>query len=138
MSKIKDLLAEDQNIEDLVRPFYMELGERAVRKAYEWEGRKEWFRKNAEYETSTDDEGNTEYYFENFAELCEQAITDMVDSIIEGNALDVSDQTYSKAIEYGTDWLKNLLADFESECVGDFAADQKYVLDELKERNGEY
>lgn len=137
MSKIKDLLAEEQNIDDLKRPFYQELGERAYVRAKDWDGVRGWFRDNAVYGDGEGDEGHTEYYFENFEQLCEEAITEMVDKIIEENALDISDETYSRAIDYGRDWLADTLADFESECVADYEADQKYILDDIRERNGE-
>lgn len=137
MSRIKDLLAEEQNIDDLKRPFYQELGERAYVRAKNWDGIRSWFRDNAEYGSGEGDEGYTEYYFENFERLCEEAITEMVDKIIEENALDISDETYSRAIDYGRDWLADTLADFESECIQDYVSDQKYILDEVRERNGE-
>lgn len=133
MSRIKDLLAEEQNIDDLKRPLYQELGEQAYVKAKNWDGVRDWFRSNAEYEAGADDEGRTEYYFENFVELCEQAITDMVDAIIEDQHLDISDETYSQAIDYGRDWLADTLADFESECIQDYVSDIKNpITDEDK------
>lgn len=131
MSRIKDLLAEEQGIDDLKRPFYQELGERAYVRAKNWENVRDWFRGNAEFGAGVDDEGHTEYYFENFEELCEQAITDMVDAIIEENALDISDETYSQAIDYGASWLADTLADFESECIQDYVSEIK-ITDEDK------
>ena len=128
MSRIKDYLAEVEDIDDLKRPFYMELGERAYVQAKNWGGVRSWFRENAEYGAGKDDEGHTEYYFENFEQLCEEAITEMVDKIIEENALDVSDETYTKAIEYGRDWLADTLSDFESECIQDHILDIKYPI----------
>ena len=133
MSRIKDYLAEVEDIDDLKRPFYMELGEKAYVRAKNWENVRDWFRSNAEYGAGKDDEGHTEYYFENFEELCEQAITEMVDNIIEENALDINDETYSKAIDYGRDWLADTLADFENECIQDYVLDCKYpITDEDK------
>lgn len=122
MSRIKDLLAEEQGIDDLKRPFFQELGERAFVRAKNWDGWRDWFIENAQYSAGTDDQGRTEYYFENFEQLCEEAITEMVEKIVEENALDISDDVYSDAIEYGKDWLADTLADFESECVRDYAS----------------
>lgn len=136
MSRIKDYLAEVEDIDDLKRPFYEELGEMAYDKAKNWDGILTWFRKNAEYSAGEGDEGHTEYYFENFMKLCEEAITQEVDSIIEDQHLDIDDETYSKAIEYGADWLSDLLADFECECIDDYVEDNKYILDEIRDRNG--
>ena len=137
MSKIKDLLAEEQNIDDLKRPLYQELGEMIYVKAKNWEGIRSWFRSNAEYDAGKDDEGHTEWYFENFLDLCEQVVNDMLDQLIEEEHLDISDETYSRAIEYARDWLADALADFESECIQDYVMDRKYILDEVKERNGQ-
>lgn len=137
MSRIKDLLAEEQNIDDLKRPLYQELGEMIYVKAKNWDGIRSWFRSNAEYDAGKDDEGHTEWYFENFEKLCEQAVNGALDNLIEEEHLDISDETYNRAIEYGRDWLADTLADFESECIQDYVSDQKYILDEVKERNGE-
>lgn len=137
MSRIKDLLAEEQNIDDLKRPLYQELGEMIYVKAKSWNGIRSWFRSNAEYDAGKDDEGHTEWYFENFLDLCEQVVNGALDNLIEEEHLDISDETYNRAIEYGRDWLADTLADFESECIQDYVSDQKYILDEMKERNGE-
>lgn len=137
MSRIKDLLAEEQNIDDLKRPLYQELGEMIYVKAKNWDGIRSWFRSNAEYDAGKDDEGHTEWYFENFEDLCEQAVNGALDNLIEEEHLDISDETYNRAIEYGRDWLADTLADFESECIQDYVSDQKYILDEVRERNGE-
>lgn len=137
MSRIKDLLAEEQNIDDLKRPLYQELGEMIYVKAKSWDGIRSWFRSNAEYDAGKDDEGHTEWYFENFEDLCEQAVNGALDNLIEEEHLDISDETYNRAIEYGRDWLADTLADFESECIQDYVSDQKYILDEVRERNGE-
>ena len=137
MSRIKDWLAEEQNIDDLKPSMYQKLGEQAFVKAKNWEGIRDWFRGNAECGAGEDEEGHTEYYFQNFLDLCEEAITDTLDQLIEDQHLDISDETYSRAIEYGRDWLADTLADFESECIQDYVSDQKYILDEVRERNGE-
>ena len=55
MSRIKDLLAEEQNIDDLKRPLYQELGEMIYVKAKGWDGIRSWFRNNAEYDAGKDD-----------------------------------------------------------------------------------
>lgn len=136
MSRIKDLLAEEQNIDDLKRPLYQELGEMIYVKAKSWDGIRSWFRSNAEYDAGKDDEGHTEWYFENFEDLCKQAVNGAMDNLIEEEHLDISDETYNRAIEYARDWLADTLADFESECVRDYVSDHKYILDEVKERNG--
>lgn len=137
MSKIKDLLAEEQNIDDLKRPLYQVIGEMIYVKAKSWVGLRSWFRSGAEYDAGKDDEGHTEWYFENFEDLCEEVVNGALDNLIEEEHLDISDETYNRAIEYGRDWLADALADFESECIQDYVMDRKYILDEVKERNGQ-
>ena len=137
MSRIKDLLAEEQNIDDLKRPLYQELGEMIYVKAKNWDGLRSWFRSGAEYDAGKDDEGHTEWYFENFEDLCEQVVNAALDNLIEDEHLDISDETYNRAIEYARDWLADALSDFESECIQDYVMDRKYILDEVKERNGQ-
>lgn len=157
MSKIKDLYAEVNNIDDLKpirsrqtttrydKAFYdainelnnKRIGEMIYAKAKNWDGLRSWFRNNAEYEAGKDDDGHTEWYFENFEDLCEQAVNGAMDKLIEEEHLDISDETYNRAIEYGRDWLADALADFESECIQDYVMDRKHILDEVKERNGQ-
>ena len=136
MSRIKDLLAEEQDIDDLKQPLYQKLGEMIYVKAKNWDGIRSWFRNNAEYDADKDDDGHTEWYFENFEDLCKQVVNGALDNLIEEEHLDISDETYNRAIEYGRDWLADTLADFESECIQDYVSDQKYILDEVRERNG--
>lgn len=136
MSRIKDLLAEEQNIDDLKQPLYQKLGEMIYVKAKSWDGIRSWFRSNAEYGAGEDDDGRTEWYFENFLDLCEQVVNGALDNLIEEEHLDISDETYNRAIEYGRDWLADTLADFESECIQDYVMDRKYILDEVRERDG--
>lgn len=137
MSRIKDLLAEEQNIDDLKRPLYQELGEMIYTKTLHANDLRRWLRARAEYDAGKDDEGHTEWYFENFEDLCEEAVSYQLDKLIEEEHLDISDETYNRAIEYARDWLADALADFESECVQDYVMDRKYILDEVKERNGQ-
>ena len=137
MSRIKDLLAEEQNIDDLKQPLYQKLGEMIYVKAKSWDGIRSWFRSNAEYDAGKDDEGHTEWYFENFEELCRRVVNGALDKLIEDEHLDISDETYNRAIEYARDWLADALSDFESECIQDYVMDRKYILDEVKERNGQ-
>lgn len=137
MSKIKDLLAEEQNIDDLKRPLYQKLGEMIYTKTLHAEDLRHWLRARAEYEGGKDDDGHTEWYFENFEDLCEEAVNYTLDKLIEEEHLDISDETYNRAIEYARDWLADALSDFESECIQDYVMDRKYILDEVKERNGQ-
>lgn len=152
MSRIKDLYAEVENIDDLkpVEPhkydkaFYdavqqidiKRIGEQVYAKTLHMENLRSWMRANAEYGSGKDDEGHTEYYFENFEDLCEQACEGNLIDYIEDQHLDLTDKEYSDILYYARDWLADALSDFESECIQDMLVDSKYMLDELDERNG--
>jgi hypothetical protein len=101
------------------------------------ENLRSWLRANAEYGTGEDEDGHTEYYFENFEDLCEQACEGNLMDYIEDQHLDLTDEEYSKILYSARDWLADTLADFEEECIQDMVSDQKYTLDELAERNGQ-
>ena len=151
MSKIKDLLAIKEGIDDLMpephkydKAFYnavqeadiKRIGEQVYAKTLHMGNLRSWLRANAEYGAGEDDEGHTEYYFENFEDLCEQACEGNLIDYIEDQHLDLTDEEYSDILYYARDWLADALADFEEECIQDMVSDQKYTLDELAERNG--
>lgn len=152
MSKIKDLLAIKEGIDDLMpephkydKAFYdavqqadiKRIGEQVYTNTLHMSNLRSWMRANAEYGTGKDEEGHTEYYFENFEDLCEQACEGNLIDYIEDQHLDLTDEEYSKILYYARDWLADALSDFESECIQDMLADKKYELDELAERNGQ-
>lgn len=143
MSKIKDLLAIEEGIDDLM-PVHVwtdedtkRIADILVKRAVEWEGREKWFMDNAEFSVDTNDFGAECFYFENFWELCDQAIEEMFDGYIEEQALDVPNDVYDRICKCATEILVDKLADFECDCVRDYEQDSKYVLDELRERNGQ-
>lgn len=137
MSGIKGLLAEtDPSLDDLKKPTEQALGEIVYAKTLHRKGVRAWFRENAVYTQGEDDEGRTEYYFENFYDLCEEACSDTLDGLIEDEHLSLSDEIYKATVEYAQDWLADTLADFESECIQDYIMDDKYSLEEMRERAG--
>jgi hypothetical protein len=153
MSRIKDLLAVEQDIDDLkpVEPHkYGKDFAEAVRQAdikrmaehvyqatLHQDDLREWLSGNAEYTVGEDDEGHEEIYFENFYDLCWEACEDMLDADIEEQHLDLDDAEYHDIIEIARDKLADTLADFEAECIQDMKDGNKYTLDELVERNGQ-
>lgn len=157
MSKIKDLLAEELDIDDLkpvrsrqtttrydkaflhtVRAEVVKrVAEQIYAKTLHMPTLRSWLRANAEYEAGKDDDGHTEWYFENFEDLCEQACESSLMEYIEDQHLDITDDEYGKILSYARDWLADTLSDFESECIQDYVMDRKYILDEVKERNGQ-
>lgn len=157
MSKIKDLYAEVNDIDDL-KPIRSRqtttrydkaflhaiqeadnkrIGECVYAKTLHAKDLRHWLRERAEYDAGKDDEGHTEWYFENFEDLCEEAVNYTLDKLIEEEHLDLTDEEYNQIIKYARDWLADALADFESECVQDYVMDRKYILDEVRERNGQ-
>lgn len=152
MSKIKDLLAIEEGIDDLMpephkydKAFYdavqqadiKRIGEQVYAKTLHMSNLRSWMRANAEYGAGKDEDGHTEYYFENFEDLCEQACEGNLMDYIEDQHLDLTDEEYSKILYYARDWLADALSDFESECIQDAMMDDKHKLDELAERNGQ-
>ncbi len=152
MSKIKDLVAIAEGIDDLMpephkydKAFYVavqqadikRIGEQVYAKTLHWEGLREWLSGNAEYTVGKDDDGHDEIYFENFYDLCWEACEDTLNDYIEDQHLDLSDNEYHDIIEYARDWLADAMADFEAECIQDVASDKTHKLNEIKERNGE-
>ncbi len=153
MSRIKDLLAVEQDIDDLkpVEPHkYGKDFAEAVRQAdikrmaehvyqatLHQDDLREWLSGNAEYTVGEDDERHEEIYFENFYDLCWEACEDMLDADIEEQHLDLDDNEYHDIIEIARDKLADALADFEAECIQDMKDGNKYTLDELAERNGQ-
>lgn len=91
----------------------------------------------SEIETGTDDEGHVEYYFDNYYSLCHEEVIDYVDYYIEQNHLDINEMEYEDTVNVVSDWLADFLADYESEVINDYIEDNKTKLDELRERNGE-
>lgn len=150
MSRIKILLAEEENIDDLKVPirFGKDFADSVA--AYDLERFTEsvWraltaynFRPNieqdAEYGFGEDDEGRPECYLENFLDLMEAYAQEKLDWEIEEQHFDMSDEDYKQTLEYLRDKLADRYADYESALCEDMLMDNTYALDELKERNGQ-
>lgn len=135
MSRIKDLLAEEQHIDDLIPT--KTLGDVIFEKAINAPDLKEWMSGNAEFTVGENDMGQKETYWENFMDLCQRHATDMTDDYIEEQHLDISDTIYFGVIDEVACRLADKLADFESETIRDADESTKYLLDRLKEAHGE-
>lgn len=136
MSKIKDLLAEQEGIDDLMPELYPAcIASKAIvflqdnRADYE-----RYLRKNAEFTCGTSDEGYPETYFENFGSLCEMIAHDCLDNYIEEQAIDLSDDRYKITHKILTDNIMDKLADLESEIIEDAEEDSKEQYDKLQDR----
>lgn len=124
MSKIKDLYAIENGIEDLMPVGETHIGvyERVLHSNIitDIDKVKDDIRERAEYRTGEDDEGHSEIYFENFYGLCHSIAEDYLCSLIENQHLDLSDDDYDDLKTWVGDWLADKLADYESECINDF------------------
>lgn len=149
MSKIKDLYAEVNDIDDLKpeksvynKAFYDAVREDDIKRISQqvFESRSkvmnifDWFYDKAEFGCGYDDEGHKEIYFENFTELCDKAAMDLMDWYIEDNALDIDDDMYDRITNMVGDMLADAYADTESEVIRQYLED----VHEVYERQAEY
>lgn len=136
MSKIKDLYAEVNDIDDLKPTYNREFfdhvqksdEERAikqiVKKGTEWDGARRYFTEHAEFSLDYNDEGLKELYFENFVELCDKAAMELTDGFIEEQHFDMDDAQYDRITNKVGDELANYFADLEQEIINDELADR--------------
>lgn len=136
MSKIMDLVAEVEGIDDLKPTYNREFFDsvqksderRAIdeifKKGKEWKGAYEWFEERAEFGCGYDDEGHKEIYFENFTELCEKAAMELTDGFIEEQHFDMDDAQYDRITNAVGELLADYYADTESEIIKQYAYDQ--------------
>lgn len=136
MSKIMDLVAEVEGIDDLKptynRGFFDHVQksdeERAikqiVKKGTEWDGARRYFTEHASFTMDYNDEGLKELYFENFVELCDKAAMELTDGFIEEQHFDMDDSMYDRITNKVGDELANYFADLEQEIINDELADR--------------
>ena len=150
MSKIMDLYAVENGIEDLMPPkstydkafadkVKQSDEERAVRMIFEkgryWVGAKDWFKDKAEFGCGYDDEGHKEIYFENFTELCEHAAMELTDHFIFEQHFDMDDEQYDRITNKVGDLLANHYADLESEIIEDYKEERDECYKDLQSYN---
>ena len=112
MSKIKDLYAETEGIDDLMPP----QSEKDRLKKILWAKTKrfmnleDWLYERAEWGVGYDEEGHIDFDVINLDHLADTAATDLVEGYIESEHYDMSDDLYSELI----DWLGDeLIKDWE-------------------------
>ena len=132
MSKIMDLVAEVEGIDDLKPVYNREFFDsvqksdeaRAVEQIFDkgkkWDGARRYFTERAEFAYT--DEG--ELCFDNFTELCAAAAEELVNDYIEEQHFDMNDEQYSRIIDKVGDLLADHYADLESELIDDELADR--------------
>lgn len=149
MSRIKILLAEEENIDDLKVPvhfgkdFFDSVQEQdlkrlvgAVVSAAKRKETEEEIALRANYTYDYGDEGDLEAYLENFLEIIEDIATDWTDEIVATQHYDLSDTEYAKVIELAKDLLADYYADYESQLCSEALDGSKYKLDEMREKEG--
>lgn len=108
MSKIKDLYAEVNDIDDL-KPVgrKQEIKMILLDKADRFLNIDDWLYEWAEWGVSYDEAGHQEWDVDNFDHLCDVAATDLVDGYIEDQHYDMDDDMYSELIdEIGDELIK--------------------------------
>lgn len=150
MSKIKDLLAEEENIDDLKVPvrfgkdFFAIVSESDAKRitamlceACKGKWVKDVISHDAQYGFGTDDEGHPECYMENYLAIIDDIVTEKFNDAIAEQHLDLMDSEYNAIKDAAISVIADYYADYESECCNDVMEDDKYKIDELRERNGE-
>lgn len=138
MSRIKDLLAEVEGIDDLmpVRPSVKEIADGVITSCINVATEDE-IANRAQFEVDIDDEGHQCLYLENYLDIISDIVVECLDEMIEQQHYDLTDTEYFAIKDDATSGLADYYADYESSLVRDAEEDYKYKLDELRERNGE-
>lgn len=137
MSKIKDLYAETEGIEDLMpAKLSMSTIAKAVANSCRGIATEDEIANEAQFEVSIDDDGHECVFLENFMTICERIAREHLDDMIEQNHIDLTDTEYFATLDIARDMLADDYADYESQLCEDFEQDNKYKLDERKEQDG--
>lgn len=136
MSKIMDLVAEVEGIDDLKPTYNREFFdsvqksdearaiEQIFNKGKKWDGARRYFTEHSSFTMDYNDEGLKELYFENFTELCDKAAMELTDGFIEEQHFDMDDAQYDRITNKVGDLLADYYADLESEIIDDELADR--------------
>lgn len=152
MSRIKDLLAEEENIDDLKVPtrFGKAFGDfitkadnkRIAETVLAWAKTpqaEDYIADNAVFGLG-DDDGQPCMFLENFTTLCDEIAADTLDRLIEQEHYDLSDLEYAQIVEHASNLIADHYADYEdalcSDRLMDYNRDRKYFSNERKERDG--
>jgi len=142
MSRIKDLLAEQEDIDDLKAPVRFSKGfadsakesdlKRITGTVARWAKSmytEDYIADNAKFEMG-DDDGQPCMYLENFTSICDEIAQDLLDQLIEQEHLDLSDEEYKQVIESASALIADFYADYEdalcADAFKDWSLDNKY------------
>ncbi len=137
MSRIKDLLAEVENIVDLKtddeeikkqakfeRDLLIKRYAEAVSNSAKGIASEDFIADSARYEVG-DDDGHMCVFLENFTILCDDLAEEHLDALIEQNHIDMDDAMYRDVLDRASAILADFYADYESELCEDMAKDLK-------------
>lgn len=140
MSRIKDLLAEVDEIDDL-RPTQPS-NDNIADIVLEWAKtpQAEDYIADHAYFGLGDDDGQPCMFLENFTTLCDEIALDTLDRLIEQEHYDLGDKEYAQIVERASNLIANHYADYEdalcADAMADYNRDKKYLSEELKEKEG--
>ena len=119
MSKIMDLYAIENGIDDLIPPRKVDVEDVAERAAsqveYNWA--MEEYRTKSEFSEEYDDEGHKRLYFENFIDISNEIAECVLDAVIENDHIDLTDEEYREVKARAADIIANNFADEEGEII---------------------
>ena len=150
MSKIKDLLAEEENIDDLKVPtrygkdFFDSVQESDLKRFYEAVKkrlREDWMKdeicSRAIFGIGQSDEGYDEPYLENYLDIIKESTDSAIDELVEEMHYDLDDSDYKKIYPKLVDEAADFWANFESELCNDWFNEREYEYQDDMERRGE-
>ena len=141
MSRIKDLLAEVNEIDDL-RPTQPS-NDNIADIVLEWAKtpQVEDYIADHAYFGLGDDDGQPCMFLENFTTLCDEIATDTLEKLIEHEHLDLSDKEYADIIGMASSLIADYYSDYEdalcSDEMADYNRDKKNLATEERERHGQ-
>lgn len=152
MSRIKDLYAESEDIDDLKVPtkFGKAFGEfitkvdnkRIAETVLAWAKTpqvEDYIADNAEFGLG-DDDGQPCMFMENFTTMCDNISQDTLDRLIEQEHLDLTDEEYQNVLDRASNLIADYYADYEdalcADEMADYNRDKQFLYQEERERHG--
>lgn len=137
MSKIKDLYAETEGIDDLMPPQSEKdrLKKILLAQAKRFMGLEDWLYARAEWGIGYDDNLHYYFYVKNMEQMADTAATDLVEGYIEDEHYDMSDELYSELIDWLGDELIKDWEPVERTLVNRKVEDDKESWERYKEYN---
>lgn len=137
MSKIKDLLAIEQGIEDLMptpKPTVSQAADAAF--AMVQPKAKRELKERATLEVSDDELGHVYYGVGNFYTICDDLAEDAGELYIESEMVDFTDKEYRELVDTVSRYLQDWLMDYASDVAADLADGANEYYKTYNERNG--